>query len=83
MVKIDESLRSNLTEIQFFRIRASSTMLPLDEQKIKSPFFSFHLTGTYQLGADVVKGSKHLSTQFPSLISVIYRQALKGGISME
>lgn len=50
--------KSDLTEIQSFRIPASSAVLPPVEQKITSPFRSFHLTNGYRWGPDVVKDSK-------------------------
>ena len=72
--------KSDLTEIQFFKIPASSTVLPPVEQKIKFPFCSL---SDQQWGPDVVKGSNICLHDFPLLISVNYRQALKGGIRAE
>lgn len=69
----------DLTEIQFCRIPASSTVLPLVEQKIKSPFCSFHLTSGYWWGPAVVKGWKTSVCTVHSLMALIYRLALKGG----
>lgn len=81
--ELSTRLKSNLTEIQFFGILAFSTMLPPEEQKIKSPFCSLRLTSGCRGGQVWSRALEHLSAQFPSLISVFYRQALKGGINVE
>lgn len=59
--KSSERLKKcDLTEIQFFRIPASSTVAPPVEQNIKSPFRAFRLTSRPHGGPNVVTGTKRL-----------------------
>lgn len=57
--------KSDLTEIQFSRIPASSTVAPPAEQNMKSPFRTSHLTSGPHRGPGVVAGAKRLSARLP------------------